>query len=378
MTDCQAVLEQDQDSKTACEAPVMEEPSCSYTVQTAPGDACINFSWDCSKGYDALNRMVSFNDGTVSESYALRGIEEIRTSKTSNGVTTTYLLDGLNVLAEYENGTLVRQYIYGIWPFAYVDEPLAKYRPGQSALYYTRNDLYSVASLTNAAGAAVERYKYEAFGNRTIYAPDGVTIRATSSYGDHIGFQGRDHDNTGLIYYRARMDDPNLGRFLERDPINNTPSVMNFYSFVSNDPTRFTDPSGCITCVPSAPGQGPWRVFQLSLSGTTPSAQAVANTMAAMALSALSGGGAPSFPTNGYKFYVSIRFSRADWCTCTCTCPTKTCTPAQVEYTVWLGGENAGGTYLWCGNPADLSPMVDDAKTKITNPDYNPATCTCP
>jgi hypothetical protein len=57
--------------------------------------------------YDALNRMTSWSDGTTTESYANRGIESVRTSKTSNGTTTTYLHDGLRELGEYENGTLV-------------------------------------------------------------------------------------------------------------------------------------------------------------------------------------------------------------------------------------------------------------------------------
>src|SRR5208283_2620673 len=52
--------------------------------------------------YDPLNRMTSFDDGTVSETYANRGVDAVRTSKTSNGTTTSYLYDNL-ILNKYRN-----------------------------------------------------------------------------------------------------------------------------------------------------------------------------------------------------------------------------------------------------------------------------------
>jgi len=58
----------------------------------------------------------------------------------------------------------------------YIDEPLAMYRPGQADLYYHANGLYNVAALTDNTGAAVERYKYEAFGKATITDGSGATV----------------------------------------------------------------------------------------------------------------------------------------------------------------------------------------------------------
>lgn len=43
------------------------------------------------------------------------------------------------------------------------------------------------------------------------------------------------------MYYRARWYDPQQGRFISEDPFG-LKAGINLYSYVKNDPTRFTDP----------------------------------------------------------------------------------------------------------------------------------------
>lgn len=45
-------------------------------------------------------------------------------------------------------------------------------------------------------------------------------------------------------YYRARYYDPSSGRFVSEDPIRFEGSCPNFYAYVRNNATRFTDPLG--------------------------------------------------------------------------------------------------------------------------------------
>jgi RHS repeat-associated protein len=52
-------------------------------------------------------------------------------------------------------------------------------------------------------------------------------------------------DLAGPLYYRARYYDPQVGRFLNEDPIRFAGSV-NFYPYVSNNPVLRIDPSGLI------------------------------------------------------------------------------------------------------------------------------------
>ena len=64
-----------------------------------------------------------------------------------------------------------------------------------------------------------------------------------SGYGNKA-FTGREWDpGTGFYYYRARYYDPKLGRFISEDPIG-FQGGLNFYTYVLNNPTNFTDPSG--------------------------------------------------------------------------------------------------------------------------------------
>jgi RHS repeat-associated protein len=90
------------------------------------------------------------------------------------------------------------------------------------------NHLYSVAALTDNSGNVLERYRYDAYGQRLIVtkgadntwgtSDDGTA--ANSAFGNQYGFTGRYLDKeTGLWYFRARYYSGNLGRFVSRDPI---------------------------------------------------------------------------------------------------------------------------------------------------------------
>ncbi|WP_157243772.1 RHS repeat-associated core domain-containing protein [Paenibacillus jilunlii] len=52
---------------------------------------------------------------------------------------------------------------------------------------------------------------------------------------------------TGLYYLRARYYDPSMGRFLNEDTVEgqiNNPLTQNIYTYVGNNPLKYTDPSG--------------------------------------------------------------------------------------------------------------------------------------
>lgn len=75
------------------------------------------------------------------------------------------------------------------------------------------------------------------------------------------GYTGHEHiDNFGLINMNGRMYDPSLGRFLSADPIMQNPTSLqghNRYSYVLNNPLKYTDPSGYI--VKPAGWDAPWE-----------------------------------------------------------------------------------------------------------------------
>jgi RHS repeat-associated protein len=174
-----------------------------------------------------------------------------RISKRVNNLTTVFVSDGLQEIAEYEkngNGNaplkLARTYVYG----SYIDEPLLMVNDGVSYYYHT-NNLYSIAALTNAAGVVVERYTYDPYGKVKMFAPNGVTARTASSVGNPFQFCGYFHDiESGLDFCNSRYYSRDLGRWLSRDRIGYLPNSYNLYQYVNSHPLNATDPFGFAEC----------------------------------------------------------------------------------------------------------------------------------
>ena len=60
-------------------------------------------------------------------------------------------------------------------------------------------------------------------------------------------FTGQRLDDTGLYYYGARYYDAGIGRFISADTIVQSfsnPQTLNRYSYVTNNPLKYTDPTG--------------------------------------------------------------------------------------------------------------------------------------
>ena len=73
--------------------------------------------------------------------------------------------------------------------------------------------------MTNTSGAVVERYRYTAYGVLTLLAPDGVTVRTSSSYANPCTYTGRRWEpEVSLYYYRVATSIRNWGGFAVRTP----------------------------------------------------------------------------------------------------------------------------------------------------------------
>ena len=128
--------------------------------------------------------------------------------------------------------------------------------------YIHKDHLGSVEGVTGAAGARTRTLAYDPFGSRrkgdwtAALTPAEVSALAGSSDPRTRGHTGHEHlDRTGFIHRGGRVYDPALGRFLSPDPLVGNPGsaqAWNGYSYVSNSPMSFVDPSG----LSQAPGAG--------------------------------------------------------------------------------------------------------------------------
>ena len=80
------------------------------------------------------------------------------------------------------------------------------------------------------------------------YKPYGEDRDTGSSLNTDRKFTGQTEDEAaGLYWYASRAYDPDIGRFVSPDPIvpePGNPQSLNRYSYVYNNPLKFTDPSG--------------------------------------------------------------------------------------------------------------------------------------
>ena len=114
--------------------------------------------------------------------------------------------------------------------------------------YWHKDHLGSLVAVSNANGAVLERMAYDAWGKRLF--PNGTTdpngqINPAST---DRGYTGHEHlDELGFVHMNGRIYDPLLGRFLSPDPYIQDEALLqnyNRYSYVLNNPLRYTDPNG--------------------------------------------------------------------------------------------------------------------------------------
>ena len=171
-----------------------------------------------------------------------------RIEKSAGGMVTRYLYDNEDITAEYDgNNNLKAEYVHG----AGIDEPLAMIRAGQN-YYYHADGLGSITALTDQAGATVQKYEYDSFGE--------IISVSDPSFIQPYTYTAREYDReTGLYYYRARYYDAEIGRFISEDPIGFEGGI-NYFTYVENNSLNWLDPYGLVE-LPKDPSDLPpnWK-----------------------------------------------------------------------------------------------------------------------
>jgi RHS repeat-associated protein len=221
--------------------------------------------------YDAGNLLVAASNGASLEvqqtiaGFVYDGLGRC-VKRTFNGVGTILVYDGWKPIGEWD--ATVPDYfqawnVYGPGPDEILLRQGGKY--GYMRFHLDRHG--NVAFLVDNDGVIQEKYTYDVFGKPKIMDAAG-TQRPFSYYGHCFLFQGREYiRELGIYDYRHRFYNPELGNFIQVDPIglqtegaklsaeqtalygDGAPSAfssseLNLYRYCHDDPVNESDSTG--------------------------------------------------------------------------------------------------------------------------------------
>jgi RHS repeat-associated protein len=220
-----------------------------------------------TNNFDAAGNLTG--DGTLNYTYSNRGR---MTSVTNAGVVTTYLYNGVgervskaggyvpsgvNVYAYDGSGQLLGEYDAGSAP---VEETV--YLEGMPVAVVKSVDVYNVYPdhlgtprvIESAATGAVV-WRWDASGPFGMDSPNENPSGA-GAFTYNQRFPGQSYDRESNLYYNYFRDyDPQIGRYIESDPIG-LDGGINTYAYVGANPVNWTDPQGLNPATAAGAGIG--------------------------------------------------------------------------------------------------------------------------
>ena len=164
------------------------------------------------------------------------GADNLRYSKTVNGVETVYYWDNGTLIGE-KTGNNYTQYLYdssGIIGMIY----------NGSYYFFEKNLFGDVLRAYNANGSEVARFLYDSYGN---------LASSSGTMADKVNFRYRGYyydAETDFYYLHTRYYSPEICRFISADQpelvatLSKTLGQLNLFAYCNNNPIMYTDPDG--------------------------------------------------------------------------------------------------------------------------------------
>lgn len=182
--------------------------------------------------WDAENRLIRIdydNTGNNHSDFAYDGLGRCVTitETTSGSLTSTkqFVWCGNERCEERDASDAITKQFFGLGQ-----------RNSSTNYTYNIDSLRSVREMTNSSAAIQAQYGYDPYGVKTVIGTESVP--ADFQYAGYYF-----HSRSGLNLTRTRAYSALFGRFISRDPIEETGGT-NLYAYVQNNPVRSRDPLG--------------------------------------------------------------------------------------------------------------------------------------
>ena len=166
--------------------------------------------------------------------YALLSAPGQRMRASLDGMVYRYVYNGQRVVEETNDaGSVLARHTtasgsyYGPW--------LHMWRSGGVSRFPLFDSVGTARGLVDASATVTDSYVLDSFGTPTAAAT------ATVNPYRFVGASGYITDPSGLLQLGARFYWPEIGRFIQQDPIGDG---MNWYAYAGNNPVVWADPEG--------------------------------------------------------------------------------------------------------------------------------------
>jgi len=187
------------------------------------------FEWDGANRLVAVNYTGTNNRSEFSYDGLSRMVEIVEKTRSRITSTRKFVWCGMEKCEFHDDKDAVTLFVYPQGQFS-----------RKTPYFYTRDHLGSIREMRSGSGkgAIVARFDYDPYGRST------VVISNTLPDFNFTGLYRHSASNLDLAVFRAY--DPDLGRWLSRDPIENAELLegTNLYAYVRNRVMNSIDPSG--------------------------------------------------------------------------------------------------------------------------------------
>jgi RHS repeat-associated protein len=180
--------------------------------------------------FDAENRLISVTVSGQTTQFIYDGDGNLVKKIKPDGSKTLYV-GGIYEVDKSSGGTVIQTRTY--YPAA------GAMRIGSTLYYVLKDHLGSSSVVTDASGNTVGEDRFYPFGQTRLTTGTMLT--------DKLFTGQRELAELGIYHYGARFYSPYINRFLSADSIVPgvaNPQSLNRYSYVLNNPLRYTDPTG--------------------------------------------------------------------------------------------------------------------------------------